>query len=87
MPDANNAVEVYLKKFLEADEKRRKDPVWGARNAEQALMKLCEFIKHNGNRIDDSVKIKAVRTLQNMNLVPYRTYCREHLLDIGIHNV
>jgi hypothetical protein len=75
------------KAFADADEERRKDPVWGTRKGENALMALCEHVKKRGASMDPTVKDRIVRKLQQTNLVYYRSYCREHLLDIGITNV
>jgi hypothetical protein len=87
MSNADKTAETLYHAFLEADEKRRKDPVWGTRNGENALMALCEHIKKNGSQMDETLKDRIVRDLQKQNLVYYRSYCREHLLDIGITNV
>jgi len=80
-------VDQMLKKFLEDDHKRLKDPMFGNRAAESSLMELCEFLKRNSTKLDDDVKNRAVDAIRKINLQPYRSYCREHLLDIGITNI
>lgn len=76
-----------LKAFLAADEERKGSPIAGHRAAENALMDLCEFMKKHNALIDPKVYDDTVATIQAMNLRPYRSYCREHLLDIGIENI
>jgi hypothetical protein len=80
-------LESHMKKFLDLDEARKKDPTWGQRNAENELMAMCDHMKKNKAHIDAKLFDKTVAQLQGMNLVRYRSYCREHLLDIGITNV
>jgi hypothetical protein len=75
-----------LKEFIEAD-KKRKESVFGNKNGELALFRLCEYMKTNSAGISDAARAKTLDTLRSMNLLPYRSYCREHLLDIGITNV
>ena len=87
MSNAEKTAETLYQAFLDADEKRKGDPVWGTRNGENALMALCEHIKRNDSQIAPDVKERIVRNLQKQNLVYYRSYCREHLLDIGVTNV
>lgn len=87
MPDVDKGLQDQLKKFLDLDEKRKTDPTFGQRNAEGALLSLCEFMKSNRTQIDPGAFERTVSQLQAMNLVRYRSYCREHLLDIGITNV
>jgi hypothetical protein len=87
MSELDKNLESQMKKFLELDEQRKKDPTWGQRNAENALMAMCDFMKVNRAKLDGKLFDKTVAQLQAMNLVRYRSYCREHLLDIGITNV
>jgi uncharacterized protein YfeS len=75
-----------LKEFVEFD-KKRKESVFGNKNGEQALMRLCEFMKTNSAALTDQGRKTVLDGLRSMNLLPYRSYCREHLLDIGITNV
>ena len=82
----DQTVEKLLNDFIEMD-KLRKQSVFGNKNGEQALFKLCEFMKKNDKAISDATRAKTLDTLRSMNLLPYRSYCREHLLDIGITNV
>lgn len=87
MSDVDKSLQAQMTKFLDLDEKRKRDPTWGQRNAENALMQMCEFMKVNRAKLDGALFEKTVAQLQAMNLVRYRSYCREHLLDIGITNV
>ena len=87
MSEATKTAEAQLKKFQELDVKRKRDPVLGQRACEGALFELCQTLMSAKNPVEPAVKTKIVATLQAMNLVPYRSYCREHLLDIGIVNI
>lgn len=87
MPQPDETLEGLLKQFLEDDQRRKKDPMFGIRRGEQTLFQLCEFWKKNEPSLSGETKERVRGTLLGMNLVPYRSYCREHLLDIGITNV
>jgi len=82
----DQTIDKMLSDFIEMD-KLRKQSVFGNRNGEQALFKLCEFMKTNDKGISDATRAQTLDKLRTMNLLPYRSYCREHLLDIGITNV
>ena len=86
MSDVDKAIETLLGEFVESD-RRRKEDVFGTKRGEQALMRLCEFMKGNDKLVSEATRAKTLAALQGMNLLPYRSYCREHLLDIGITNV
>lgn len=86
MSDVDRNIETMLKEFIDFD-KKRKESVFGNRNGEQALFRLCEYMKANSNGVSDMTRAKTLDALRTMNLLPYRSYCREHLLDIGITNV
>lgn len=87
MPKPDETLESLLNQFLEDDVRRKKDPMFGIRKGEQTLFQLCEFWKQNDATLSDATKEKVRAKLVGMNLVPYRSYCREHLLDIGVNNV
>jgi hypothetical protein len=84
MPDPNRAIEIYLQKFLDLDQQRKMSPGFAQRDAEQALLRLCDFLRQNGHRIDDAWKIHVQRTLQQRPLVSYQAACGDALMDIGI---
>ncbi len=84
--NVDQTIDKMLNDFVEAD-KLRKQSVFGNKNGEQALFKLCEFMKTNDKGVSDATRAKTLDKLRAMNLLPYRSYCREHLLDIGITNV
>lgn len=87
MAKPDEQLEALLKQFLEDDLRRKKDPLFGIRKGEQTLFELCNFWKSHAGEIADGTKQRVRTTLLGMNLVPYRSYCREHLLDIGVNNV
>lgn len=87
MASPDETLETLLNQFLEDDVRRKRDPLFGIRKGEQTLFQLCEFWKRHDVELADGTKEKVRKTLLGMNLVPYRSYCREHLLDIGITNV
>lgn len=84
--NVDQTIKTMLNDFIEMD-KLRKQSVFGNKNGEQALFKLCEFMKKNEKAISDATRATTLDKLRSMNLLPYRSYCREHLLDIGITNV
>ena len=86
MSEVDKGVDKLLQEFIELD-KKRKESVFGTRNGEEALMRLCEYMKGNAKGLTDAARQRTLEKLRVMNLLPYRTYCREHLLDIGITNV
>lgn len=86
MSEVDQAIETMLQEFVERDRHRR-ESVFGTKQGEQALMRLCECLKVNEKKVSDATRMKTLTALQGMNLLPYRSYCREHLLDIGITNV
>lgn len=54
------------------------------RKADEQMMALCEHMKANKASIPDAQRQKVLSTLKAMNLRPYWSYCREHMLDIGL---
>lgn len=87
MSEVDSKLEEMLKTFLNQDKNRKENPAFGTRAAENTLMDICEYMKAQGAAISDDVRKSTVAALQKMNLVPYRSYLREHLLDIGVTNV
>ncbi len=55
-----------------------------AREADAAMMRLCEFVKTQRSALPAAKVEKVLSTLTAMNLRPYWNYCREHMLDIGL---
>lgn len=87
MPEGDTQLRALLQTFLGEHKRRKQTAIFGTRKADEALMALCDFVKANTFKLSDQAKAEVVRTIQGMDLLPYRAYCREHLLDIGITNV
>jgi hypothetical protein len=54
------------------------------RKADEQMMALCEFLKAHQGQLPAAKRDKVLTTLKSMNLRPYWSYCRAHLLDIGL---
>lgn len=83
MADHNKELETHLKRLLDEDKKRQKNPM-GGKIADEAMMALCQFLKDHQKTLDAATREKTIKTLKGMNLRPYWNYCREHMLDIGL---
>ncbi|HLE47122.1 MAG TPA: hypothetical protein VI818_02405 [Candidatus Thermoplasmatota archaeon] len=87
MPNEDATLRELHKGFLEEHARRKQTGIFGTRKADEALMAMCEYWKSNTLRVSDRTKQELLKELNAMDLLPYRAYCREHLLDIGITNV
>jgi len=87
MPEPDTTLKELLQAFLDEHKRRRQTAIFGTRKADESLMALCEYFKTNTLKLSDKAKADVRGALQGMDLLPYRSYCREHLLDIGVTNV
>lgn len=72
-----------MKRLLDADKLRTTDPI-KHRNADEAMIAFCQFVKDQKAALSDAQRARVLKTLRAMNLRPYWNYCREHMLDIGL---
>lgn len=72
-----------LGRLRELDRQRRNDPFAG-RRADEAMIELCQFVASHRATLSDAERKRILDTLRALNLRPYWSYCREHMMDVGL---
>lgn len=75
-------IDALITRLREADKGRKGNPVVG-READEAMMALCQYVKDHP-QMPKADRDRAVKSIKALNLRPYWNYCREHMLDIGL---
>lgn len=83
MADLQKQLDKKLQEFLQLDERRRRDPLAG-RSADEKMVELCQYVKDHAAQLGNPSRDKVLEKLKSLNLRPYWSYCREHMLDIGL---
>lgn len=81
MAEARKQLDTLLQELADYDQRRQRDPVVG-RQADEKMIAVCQFLIDK--KVDEATRQQVVKTIKSMNLRPYWSYCREHLLDIGL---